>query len=67
MKCGNIQLLWRKFFLNFLNIRDYIIKYSNRPFNEVDRLCREWHLSHNSDDGEIGVFDDNLMNNYMVM
>ena len=41
MKCGNIPLLWRKFFLNIANNRDHIIKYSNRPFNKFDILGRE--------------------------
>ena len=66
MKCGNIPLLRRKFFLFFENNRDHIINYCNRPFNKFDRLCREWYLSHNSDD-EIRVFDVNLNYNYMVM
>ena len=62
MKCGNIPLLWRKFFMNIVNNRDYIIKYCNRRFNKFDRLCREWYSSHNSDDKEIRVLDDNLNN-----
>ena len=67
MKSGNIPLLWKKIFLNIANNGDYIIKYCNRPFKKFDRLCREWYLTHNSDDNEIRVFDDNLNNNYMVM
>ena len=63
MKCGNIPLLWRKCFLNIANNRNCIINYYNRPFNKFDRLCREWYLSHNSDDNEIRVLDDNLKNN----
>ena len=64
MQCGNIAMLWRKFFLNIMNNRDYIINYCNRPFNNFDRHCREWYLSHNSDDNEIRVFDDELNNNF---
>ena len=67
MKCGRIPLLWRKFFLNVANDRDHLIKYCNRPFNKFDRHCREWYLSHNSDDNEIRVLDDNLNNKYMLM
>ena len=67
MKCGKLPLLWRKFFLNVANNRDYIINYCNRPFNKFDSICSEWYLSHNSDDNEIGVLDDNLNNNYMLI
>ena len=67
MKCGKIPLLWREFFLNFVNNRDYINNYCKRPFNKFDRLCREWYLSHNSDDNEIRVLDDNLNNYYMLV
>ena len=62
MKCGNIPLLWRKFFLNSAINRDHIINYCTRPFNKFDRLCRDWYLSHNSDDNGIGVLDDNINN-----
>ena len=67
MKCGNIPLLRRKFFLNIVNNRDHIIIYCNKPFNKFDRLCREWYLSHNSDDNEIRMLDDNFNINYMLM
>ena len=67
MKCGNIPLLWKIFFLNIGNNRDYIFNYCNRPINKFDELCREWYLSHNSDDNEIQVLDDNLNNNYLLM
>ena len=67
MKCGNIPMLWRKVFLNIANNRDYIFKYCNRPFNKFDKLCPEWYLSHNSDDNDIRVLDDNLNNNYMLL
>ena len=67
MKCGNIPLLWRKFFLNTANNRDYIFKYCKRPFNKFDRHCRECYLSHNSDENEIRVVDDNSNNNYILL
>ena len=67
MKCGNILLLRRKFVLNIVNNRDYIVNYCNRRINKFDRLCREWYLSHNSEDNEIRVLDDNLNHNYMLM
>ena len=67
MKCGNILLLWRKFFLNNANNREHNIIYCNRPFNKPDRPCGEWFLSHNSDDNEIRVLDGNSNNNYMPM
>ena len=65
-KCGIIPLLWRKFFLNFMNNRDHIINYCNGPLNKFDRLCREWYLSYNIDGNQIRVLDDNLINNYML-
>ena len=67
MSCDKIPLLWEKFFLCIANSRDYKITYCKRPFNKFDRLCREWYSSHNSDDNEIRVLDDNLNNTYMVM
>ena len=67
MKCGNIPLLRRKFFLNIMDNRDHIINYCNGPSNKFDRLCREWYLSYNNDDNQIRVLDDNLINTYMLM
>ena len=66
MKCDNISKLLRKFFLNIAKNRDYIIKYCNRPFYKFDKHCREWYLSHNSDDNEIRMLDDDLKNNYKL-
>ena len=60
MKCYNIPLLWRKYFLNIANTRDHIIKYYIRPFFSFHKPCREYFLGHNSDDNEIRVLDDNL-------
>ena len=48
MKVGNIPLLWRKFFLNIANNRDYIINYCNRFFSRFNRHCREWYIHNNS-------------------
>ena len=42
MKCFNIPMLWRKFFLNIANNRNYIFDYCNRPLHKFDRLLREW-------------------------
>ena len=44
MKCDKISLLWRRFFLNIVNNRDYVNNYCNRPNNRFDRHCREWYL-----------------------
>ena len=41
MNCENIPLLWRKFFLNIANNRDYVYSYCNGPFNNFQRYCRE--------------------------
>ena len=64
MKCDNIPFLWKKFFLIITNNRDYINKYCNRPFKSFDKFCREWYLSHNSDDLNTRVLDDNLNNTF---
>ena len=58
MKCDNFPLLWRNFFLNFANNRDYIINYCNGPFIKFDKHCREWLFSYNSYDNEIRVLDN---------
>ena len=55
-------MLWKKFFLNIANNRDYIIIYCDRPPNKFDKFCREWYLSHNSDDIETRALDDDLNN-----
>ena len=60
MKCYNNPFLWRKFFLNIVNNRGYIINYCNRPFNKFDKHCREWYLCYNSKDIEIRMLDDNF-------
>ena len=44
MKCHNIPLLWRKFFLNIANNRDFVNTYCNRQFSRFDQHCREWYL-----------------------
>ena len=67
MKCDKILLLWRNFFLNIANNRDYIIIYYNRPINKFDKHCREWYLKHNSDDNEIRVLDDNINNMFLFL
>ena len=36
MKCNNVHLLWRNFFLNIANNGDYKNKYCNRPPNDFD-------------------------------
>ena len=66
LKCDRIPLLWMKFFLIIVINRDYIVDYCNWPFNKLDKYCREWYLSHNSDDIEIRMLDDEL-NNYILV
>ena len=44
MKCNEIPLLWRKFFLNIANNRDYINSLCKRPYSRFDQNCREWYL-----------------------
>ena len=67
MKCGNIPLLWRKFFLNIAINRDHVINYCNRPNNKIYRPCQEWYLSHNSDDNQIRMLDNNLNIDHTIM
>ena len=52
--------------MNIVNNGDYIIKYCNRPIKKFDKHCREWYLSHNSDDNEIRVLDKNLNNMFFA-
>ena len=54
-----------KFFLIIVINREYIVD-CNWPFNKLDKYCREWYLSHNSDDIEIRMLDDEL-NNYILV
>ena len=58
MKCNNIPLLWRKFFLNIANNRVYVFEYCNRTFRNFRRHCREWCLYNNPDDDEIRKLND---------
>ena len=39
-----IPMLWRHFFKNIANKRDYVYNFCNRPLNKFDRHCREWYL-----------------------
>ena len=66
IKCYNLPLLWRKFFTNIANNRDYIIYHCNRPLQNIDRLIREWYLNETPNDDEIRAFDNNLNNHYIV-
>ena len=50
MKCYNLPLLWRKFFMNTANNREYVINHCNRPLNEFDRHFQEWYLNKNPDE-----------------
>ena len=44
MKCDNILFLWRNFFLNIANKRDYVNNCCSRPLNSFDRHCHEWYI-----------------------
>ena len=39
MKCNNIPLLWRKFFLKIANNKHYLYNFCNRPLNVFHRHC----------------------------
>ena len=66
MKCYKLPMLWRKFFLNIANNREYIINHCNGPLHKFDRLLRERNFNENPNDKEMRVFDDNLNNYYIV-
>ena len=66
MKCYNLPMFWRKFFLNIANNRDYILHHCNRPLHKFDRLLREWYLNENPDDNGMLVFVNDLNNYYIV-
>ena len=67
MKCYNLPLLWRKFFMNIANNRDYISNNCNRPHHKFDRHLGEWFLNENPNDDEIRAFDSCLNNYYNVI
>ena len=60
MKRNNIPFLWRKFFLNIANNRDYVYNYSKRPFNDFHRHCREWYFYNNTDGDDIRMLNDEV-------
>ena len=66
MKNNIIPMLWRKFFLNIANNREYINKYWNKPLHIFDRPLRERYLSENPNDNEMRNFYDNLNNHHIV-
>ena len=66
MECYNLPLLWRKFFMNIANNRDYIVNHCNRPLHKFDRHLGEWYLNENPKDDEIRTFDINLKNYYFL-
>ena len=55
-----------KIFFEYCEIGDYIFNYCNRPFENFVKFCREWYLSHNSDDNEIRVLDDIMKNMFLA-
>ena len=58
--------MWRKFFMNIANNRDYVIHHRNRPLHKFDRLLREWYLNKKPGDNEMQIFGGNLNNYYIV-
>ena len=69
MKCYiyKLPLLWRKFFMNIGNDRDYTFNHCKTPLHKFDRLLREWYLNKNPDDNEMRILDDNLTNYYIML
>ena len=41
MKCYNLTILWRKFFLNIANNREYITNCCKKPLKYFDRHLRD--------------------------
>ena len=68
MKCHSIPLLWRKFFLNIANNRDYVNNYCNRKFSRFDQHCREWYLHNliNSSNNLHELFDYDIYLEWFV-
>ena len=44
MKCTNLSILWRIFFLKIANSWDYVHNFCNRPFISFYQHCREWYF-----------------------
>ena len=66
MKCINIPVLLRIFFLKIANNRDYVNNFCNRPFNRFHQHCREWYfftlMKNNTEidyDKNNDIFDNN--------
>ena len=52
-----IPMLWRLFFKNIVNNRDYVYNFCNRSLCRFDRHCHEWYLYNlvkNNTDGDDG-------------
>ena len=64
MKCNNVPLLWKNFFLNIVNNRNLVYNFCKRPFNEFHRHCREWYLYNNTDGDDVRVLEYDMNNNY---
>ena len=47
MKCINLPILWRKFFLIIANNRDCVYNFCDNPHSRFDRHCREWYFDYN--------------------
>ena len=50
MKCNDIPLLWRKFFLNIAKNREHMDIYCINLYNLFQRYCREWYFYNNEMD-----------------
>ena len=62
MKRNNIPRLWRTFFLNVANKRNYVYNFCNRPSNDFQRHCRECYLYNNTDGDDIRMLNDEKIN-----
>ena len=66
MKCYNLPMLCRKFFLNKSINKDFIINHCTRPLHKFERILRECYLNENPTDNEMRAIDNNL-NNYYIL
>ena len=59
-----VSMMWRNFFENFAENRDYIYNYSNNPYNNFHRYCVEWYMYNIVKNKTVTDDDYNILNNF---
>ena len=64
MKCKNLPKIWRKFFSNIANNRDYVYKFCKRPYIRLHQHCREWFFYNSMKNNTEMDYDNDYDNNF---